>query len=185
MQAESRNGPSGSPSDDLFSETPPPDPGRRMARATLACASLGAEQRFAPLVFPKIEGEPEPVKAIRRIHSRIQKACKHYCLYPRLTWILWQRDWTLGFYTEAQSDENPVVYSGFDDYGRRVFEGDAAIVVIGIAQRGEISRLRACEQCGSWFFASANTSHNARKFCQDACRLKHFHHRRYKDAQRR
>jgi hypothetical protein len=68
--------------------------------------------------------------------------------------------------------------TGFDDYGRRVFEGDAAIVVIGIAQRGEISRLRACEQCGSWFFASANTSHNARKFCKDACRLKHFHHRR-------
>lgn len=67
-----------------------------------------------------------------------------------------------------------------NDYGRRVFEGDAAIVVIGIAKRGEISRLRSCIQCGSWLFASANTSHNARKFCKEACRLKYFHQRNRK-----
>lgn len=137
-------------------------------------------QRFAPLVVRVTEGEPEPIRAIRRIHARIQKACKRYCLYPRLTWVLWQKDWTLDFCTEGQLGEVPIIYRGPSDYGRRVFEGDVAIVVIGIAERGEISRLRACEECGSWFFASANTSHNARKFCKDACRLKHFHSRKRK-----
>jgi hypothetical protein len=135
-------------------------------------------QRFAPLVIRRAEGEPEAIQTIRRIHARVQKTCKYYCLYPRLTWTLWQKDWGLDFCTEAHSNEIPVTYNGASDYGRRVFEGDAAIVVIGITQRGEILRLRACEHCGSWFFASANTSHNARKFCKEACRLKHFHNQR-------
>jgi hypothetical protein len=133
--------------------------------------------RYAPLVYRVIEREPEPVQAIRRIHARIQKTCMRYCLYPRLTWVLSQKNWNLGFCTQGQSGEVPVIYNGPDDHGRRVFEGDVAIVVIGIAERGEISRLRACEQCGLCFFASANTSHNARRFCKDACRLKHFHSR--------
>jgi hypothetical protein len=134
--------------------------------------------RYAPLVYRVIEREPERVQAIRRIHARIQKTCMRYCLYPQLTWVLWQKDWNLSFCTEGQPDEVPIIYDGPSDYGRRVFEGDVAIVVIGIAERGEISRLRACEQCGLWFFASANTSHNARRFCKDACRLKHFHARK-------
>jgi hypothetical protein len=142
-------------------------------------------QRFAPLVFRVTEREPEPIQEIRRIHARIQRACKRYCLFPRLTWVLWEKDWTLDFCTGAQLGEIPMIYSGPNDYGRRVFEGDVAIVVIGIAERGEISRLRACKQCGSWFFASANTSHNARKFCKDACRLKHFHSGTRRAVQRR
>jgi hypothetical protein len=136
--------------------------------------------RFAPMVVPPAKNEPESVKAIRVAHARIQAACKRYCLYPQLTWVLWQKDWGLSFYTEGEIGELPVVYNGPSDFGRRVFEADAAIVVIGIAQRGEVSRLRACEQCGSWFFASANISHNARKFCSDSCRLKNFHERRRK-----
>jgi hypothetical protein len=141
--------------------------------------------RYAPLVYRVTEREPEPVQAIRRIHARIQKTCKRYCLYPRLTWVLWQKNWNLDFCAEGQSGEVPIIYDGPNDYGRRVFEGDVAIVVIGIAERGEISRLRACEQCGSWFFASANTSHNARKFCRDACRLKHFHSGKRRKVQKR
>jgi hypothetical protein len=135
--------------------------------------------RFAPMVVPPAKDEPESLKAMRLAHACIQAACKRYCLYPQLTWVLWQKDWGLSFYTEGEVGELPVVYNGPSDFGRRVFEADAAIVVIGIAQRGEISRLRACEQCGSWFFASANTSHNARKFCSDSCRLKNFHKRRH------
>ena len=142
-------------------------------------------QGFPPLVVRVTKGEPKPIQAIRRIHARIQRACKRYCLYPRLTWTLWQQDWSLDFCAEGKSGEVPVIYNGPSDYGRRVFEGDVAIVVIGIAERGEISRLRACEQCGSWFFASANTSHNARKFCRDACRLKHFHSRERREAKKR
>lgn len=134
--------------------------------------------RYAPLVYRVTEREPESVQAIRLIHARIQKTCMRYSLYPRLTWVLWQKDWTLDFCAPGQSGEVPIIYNGPNDYGRRVFEGDVAIVVIGIAERGEICRLRACEQCGLWFFASANTSHNARRFCKDACRLKHFHSRK-------
>src|SRR5262249_35258879 len=128
-------------------------------------------QHFEPKVVRVTKREPEPIQTMRRIHARIERACMRYCLYPSMTWTLWNKDWSLSFVTQAQSDEIPVVYNGFDDYGRRVFEGDAAIVIIGIAERGEVSRLRACEQCGTWFFASAHTSHNARKFCKGACRL--------------
>jgi hypothetical protein len=126
-----------------------------------------------------IRGEdPKSMKAMALAHGRIQSACKRFCLYPRLTWSCEQRDWSLSFFTTGEIGELPVVYHGPGDQGRRVFEADAAIVVIGIAQRGDIGRLRACAQCGTWFFASANTSHNARRFCNDSCRLKNFHGRR-------
>jgi hypothetical protein len=136
--------------------------------------------QISPLVTASIWAEPEPMGPIRFAHKRVKAACKRYCLYPRLTWVMWEKNWNLSFYADGEIGEVPVVYNGPDDYGRRVFETDAAIVVIGIAERGEISRLRACEQCGSWFFASANTSHNARKFCTESCRLKHFHERKAK-----
>lgn len=91
-------------------------------------------------------------------------------------------DWLNANVATERGKRLQAVYDGPKDYGRRVFEADAAIIVIGIAQRDEIARLRQREQCGSWFFASANTSHNARKFCNDSCgpftRCRHHFHTR-------
>jgi hypothetical protein len=136
--------------------------------------------QVSPLMATPIWKEPKQMGSIRLAHHRIQAACRRYCLYPHLTWVVWQKDWSLSFFADGEIGEVPVVYNGPGDYGRRVFEADAAIVVIGIAERGEIARLRACEQCDAMFFASANTSHNARKFCKESCRLKHFHKKKAK-----
>lgn len=140
-------------------------------------SEIASAERSSWRPLPPPDWKPRSMKAIESAHDRIDAACKRYSLYPQLSWTLWEKDWNLAFFTEGEAGELPKVFDGPNDHGRRVFEADAAIVVIGIAQRGEIARLRSCEQCGSWFFASANTSHNARKFCSDTCRLKKFHSR--------
>jgi hypothetical protein len=140
-------------------------------------SDIATAELLSRRVVPLSDHETETMKVMNLTHDRIEDACKRYCLYPRLDWTTWGK-WSLSFFTEGETGELPIVYDGPNDYGRRVFEADAAIIVIGIAQRDEIARLRACEQCGSWFFASANTSHNARKFCNDSCRLKKFHSQR-------
>ncbi len=101
--------------------------------------------------------------AFQQLHASINRRLSRYRLYPEV-WF-GRLDRPSGWQVSWRSSRKQTVHSGVDDS-----ESSAIGLLLNLARRGVVDRVRECLECKCWFFARFEHS----KFCQQKCQVKHY-----------